>query len=142
MTAAPSSPTTVVLSYLAAFDQRDPEAIAAHVAPDFVNTHTASLGTGCEGRSAYWEHLPGFLESMPGLHYEVDQTVAEGREVAVFYTMTGRWLGQQAFTLVGAQRLRVENGLITHRTDYWDSARFLSQVDDEAAVTLRSLGLR
>lgn len=141
MTDASSSPTEVVLSYLSAFDQGDATTIASHVAADFVNEHTAALGTGCEGRVAYLERLPGFLESMPGLHYEVDQLIADGAEVAAFYTMTGRWRGEREFAVRGAQWLVVEDGLITHRTDYWDSAAFLRQVDDEAAATLRSLGM-
>lgn len=141
MTDTSSSPTEVVLSYLSAFDQGDAATIAAHVAADFVNDHTAALGTGCEGRAAYLGRLPGFLESMPELHYEIDHLIADGAEVAAFYTMTGRWRGEREFTVRGAQRLVVEDGLITHRTDYWDSAAFLRQVDDEAATTLRSLGM-
>lgn len=141
MTGTSSSPTEVVLSYLAAFDERNPAAIAGHVSDDFVNEHTAALGTGCEGRSAYLERLPGFLEPMPGLHYEIEQLIADGLEVAVFYTMTGRWLGERRFTVRGAQRLVVADGLITHRTDYWDAAVFLAQVDDEAAAALGPLGL-
>ena len=141
MTTTASNPTAVALSYLAAFDGREPEDIATHVSVDFVNEHTAALGTGCYGRAAYLERLPGFLEQMPGLHYEVEQLIADGPNVAVFYTMTGSWLDERDFVVRGAQRLRVENGLITHRTDYWDSAAFLRQVDDTAAEILNGLGI-
>ena len=141
MTDAASRPSEVVTSYLAAFDTRDPATIAAHVSEDFANRHTAALGSPCDGRDAYSERLPGFLASMPGLHYEVEQLVADGPHVAAFYTMTGRWQGQAEFAVRGVQHLRVEDGLITHRTDYWDSAVFLAQVDDGAAATLADLGL-
>jgi predicted ester cyclase len=141
MSAQQSSPCDIATSYLAAFDQRDPELIAAHVADAFKNRHTAALGSSCDGRSAYLDRLPAFLESMPSLHFEVEAMVCEDNEVAVFYTMTGLWQGTQPFNVRGTQRLTISDGLITHRTDYWDSAVFLAQVDDTAAETLRTLGL-
>ena len=141
MTDAASSPSEVVASYLDAFDTRDPQLIAAHVSDDFANRHTAALGASCDGRDAYLERLPGFLASMPDLHFEVEQLVADGPDVAAFYTMSGLWQGEAAFSVRGIQHLRVKDGLITHRTDYWDSAVFLAQVDDAAAATLAELGL-
>lgn len=131
----------MVRSYLASFDTADPATIAAHVSDDFVNRHTSGLGTTCTGRSVYAERLVEFLASVPGLHYHVDELVAEGPAVAVFYTMTGRWLGERPFAVSGAQHLRVVDGLLTHRTDYWDSAVFLQQVDDAAREALGALGV-
>ena len=125
---SPSS-ADIVRAYFASFDARDPDAIAAFVTDDFVNEHTSALGAGCVGRDTYRERLDGFLDSMPGLHYEIEQLVEEGDSVAVFYTMTGRWQGEQPFTIRGAQRLRVTDGLIAERTDYWDSTTFLNQVE-------------
>ncbi len=136
-----SSQAQVARSYFAAFDGRDPDAIAAHVTDDFVNDHTAALGSGCVGREEYRSRLPGFLDSMPGLHYEIDSVVADRDAVAVFYTMTGRFQGKAPFSVRGAQLLRIRDGLVAARTDYWDSAGFLLQVDDAAAETLRGLGI-
>ncbi len=141
MSDAASSPRQVATSYLASFDSRDPEVIAAHVSDDFANRHTASLGSSCDGRDAYLERLPGFLASMPGLHFEVEQLVVDGPNVAAFYTMSGLWQGDAEFSVRGIQHLRVQDGLIPHRTDYWDSAVFLAQVDADAAATLAELGL-
>lgn len=141
MTDGESSPVVVVRAYLDSFDRRDPEEIAAHVSDDFANVGTGALGTTCEGREAYLERLPDFLASIDGLHYEVEQLVADGSEVAAFYTLSGRWSGDRPFSVRGVQRLRVIDGAITHRTDYWDSATFLRQVDDDAAEVLRSIGL-
>jgi ketosteroid isomerase-like protein len=136
-----SSPAEIARSYFAAFDSRDPVTIARHVSDDFVNEHTAALGTGCVGRDEYRRRLSGFLDSMPGLHYTIESTVVDGEQVAVFYTMTGRFQGDAPFEVRGAQRLVIRDGLITSRTDYWDSAAFMLQVDDNAAATLRSLGM-
>lgn len=141
MTESPSSPADVVRSYLASFDDRNPDEIAAHVSDDFVNDHTAALGSGCVGRDEYRARLPDFLSSMPGLHYEIEHLVHMGDTVAVFYTMTGRWRDERDFTVRGAQRLVVRDGRIRHRTDYWDSAAFLRQVDELAATALRGLGI-
>ncbi len=136
-----SSPAEIARSYFAAFDSRDPADIAGHVSEDFVNEHTAALGTGCVGRDEYRSRLSDFLDSMPALHYEIESLVADGERVAVFYTMTGRFQGNAPFEVRGAQRLAVHDGLITSRTDYWDSAAFMLQVDDAAAATLRTLGM-
>ena len=53
-------------SYLASFAGGDPAAVVAHVTEDFVNEHTAALGSGCVGRDEYAARVPGFLASMPG----------------------------------------------------------------------------
>ena len=141
MNDATSSPEAIVRSYLNAFDTADPNAVAAHVSEDFVNEHTAALGAGCVGRAVYEERLASFLGSMPGLTYGIDALVSEGDTVAVFYTMRGRYLGERPFEVRGAQRLATKDGLITSRTDYWDSAVFLAQVDSEAALVLSGIGL-
>lgn len=136
MNPAAASPADIVRSYLAAFDSRDPDHIASHVADDFRNRHTSALGSSCDGKVAYLGRLPDFLASMPGLHYEVEQLIADGDHVAAFYTMSGRWQGETAFSVRGIQRLEIIDGRIAERTDYWDSAGFLAQVDPQAAAAL------
>jgi predicted ester cyclase len=79
-----------VRSYLASFASRDPDAIAAHVAEGFLNDHASALGTASEGRSEYRRRLPGFLEQMPELRYDVGPVVREGRWVAAPYELTAR----------------------------------------------------
>ena len=138
---SPSSQAQIARSYFSAFDGRDPEVIAGYVTNDFINDHTAALGSGCVGRDEYRSRLPGFLDSMPELHYEIESLVADGDDVAVFYTMTGRFQGDAPFAVRGAQRLQIRDGLVASRTDYWDSAGFLLQVDVGAAATLRGLGI-
>lgn len=141
MAAGESAAEDVARSYLGAFAAADPDVIAAHVAEDFVNEHTAALGEGCVGRVAYRERLPGFLGSMPALTYEVEHLVADGEQVMVTYRMRAMWQGSTPIDIRGAQRLVVRNGLITHRTDYWDAATFLLQADPAAAQALRPFGI-
>lgn len=127
--ATSKDPAAVARSYFASFSTGDPDAVAAHVSDDFVNEHTAALGSGCVGRTAYRERLPGFLTDMAGLEYEVEHVVADGASAAVFYTMRARWQGGTAIEIRGAQRLEVRDGLVSHRVDYWDSKVFLDQLE-------------
>ena len=66
------SPAQVCAAYLAAFASGLPEQVTALVTDDFVNEHTAALGSGCVGKTEYTQRVPGFLASMPGLRYEVE----------------------------------------------------------------------
>lgn len=126
----PSDPAGLARSYFDSFATGDPQRIAAHVSEDFSNEHTASLGSGCTGRDAYLERLPGFLSDMAGLRYDIEHLVVSGSDVAVFYTMTARWQGRTPIEIRGAQRLEIMDGAITRRVDYWDSKVFLDQLDD------------
>lgn len=132
---------SIVRRYLASFQTRDPETIASFVAEDFVNEHTAGLGTGCRGREIYRQRLTGFLYEMVDLTYDIEHLVSYENEVAAFYVMRATWRGTTPFSLPGAQLLVLHDGLITHRTDYWDSAVFLSRVDSEARTILSTLGV-
>lgn len=130
-TTPPNNTEAVARSYMTSFATGDPDAVAAHVADDFVNEHTAALGSGCVGRDAYRERLPGFLSDMAGLVYDVEHVVVDGSTAAVFYTMTAKWQGETPIEVRGAQRLEVRADRITHRVDYWDSKVFLDQLEAE-----------
>ena len=131
----------VVRAYLDAFSTGDADRIAAHVTDDFVNEHTAGLGAGCVGRAVYHERLRGFLADMAGLRYEIEDLLVDGERGAAFYTMTASWQGTVPISIRGVQRLAVHDGLICHRTDYWDSAVFLAQADPAARAALAELGI-
>ncbi|MGI9606238.1 MAG: nuclear transport factor 2 family protein [Acidimicrobiales bacterium] len=142
MTDHPSSPAAVVRSYLASFSGGDPESVAAHVSVDFVNEHTSALGSSCRGRGEYAKRLEGFLADMVDIEYSPDELIVDGSTVMALYTLTGRWKGERSFRVQGAQRLRVDDGLIASRLDFWDSASFLAQVDDAAASALAAYGVQ
>lgn len=128
-------------SYLDAFSRADPTEIASHVSPGFVNEHTSALGSGCTGRDTYLERLPGFLRDMADLRYEVESLISESDVVAAFYTMTARFQGESPISIRGVMRMQIHDGQITKRTDYWDSAVFLTQVSDDAREALRAFGV-
>lgn len=137
----PSKPAELASAYLLSFSTGDPDLIAAHVCDEFVNEHTAALGSGCVGRETYRDRLVGFLADMVDLRYDIEHLLVDGGEVAAFYTMTANWQGTAPIRVRGVQRLRVADGCITHRVDYWDSAVFLTQVSAEARAALAGFGI-
>lgn len=120
------SAAEVARSYVESFATHDPDRIAAHVADGFVNDHASALGSGCTGREEYRRRLPGFLESFPELRYHVDDVIADGDRVAVTYRMTAS-PPEGEIDLRGVMVIHVDAGLVTRRTDYWDSLTALRQ---------------
>jgi steroid delta-isomerase-like uncharacterized protein len=121
-------PEDTVRSYLASFAGGDAEAIAAHVAASFVNEHASALGRGSTGADEYRSRLPAFLASLPGLRYDVESVVAAGDRVAAEYRLTATSDGHP-IDVRGVMIIVVRDGLITRRTDYWDSLTFLRQTE-------------
>jgi predicted ester cyclase len=126
VTASPESPTSVCVGYLEAFSTGQADAVAAFVTDDFINEHTAALGGGCVGIAAYRERLPGFLASMPGLRYEIEDVVADGDRVYAAYTLRTT-VNDRPISVRGVMRFLVRDGRIAHRIDYWDSLVFQRQ---------------
>lgn len=120
------TPVERCTAYLAAFATGDAAAVVANVTDDFINEHTAALGSGCTGRAEYAERVPGFLASMPGLRYEVEDVVADGHRVVAAYTLHTR-INDRVIAVRGVMRFVVRDGLIAHRIDYWDSLVFQRQ---------------
>ncbi len=126
MTADDPSPAAVCIGYLESFSTGNADAVAAFVTDDFVNEHTAALGSGCVGIEEYRRRLPGFLESMPGLRYEVEDVIFEGDRVSAAYTLR-TVINERPIAVRGVMRFVVRHGLIAQRTDYWDSLVFQRQ---------------
>ena len=126
------STRSVVEGYIAALNGGDPDVIAAHVAEDFVNEHTSSLGHSLTGRDDYRRRLASFLDEFRELHYEAEDLIVEGSRAAVPYLMTFRWSGGPGeavpVRIRGMFRFEVADGLVARRVDYWDSAEFERQV--------------
>lgn len=120
------TPAQVCTAYLHAFATSDPAKVVACVTDDFVNEHTSALGSGCEGKAEYSRRVPGFMDSMPGLRYEIEDIVADGDRVCAAYTMHAH-VNDRDVAVRGMMRFRVEHGLIAHRVDYWDSLVFQRQ---------------
>jgi steroid delta-isomerase-like uncharacterized protein len=123
-------PVGVVRAYLDSFASRDPDVIAAFVSEGFWNEHTSRLGASSHGREEYRHRLPAFLAEFSDVRYEVEEIVAADERVVVAYTMHARWRETTPIAIRGVFRFRVEDGLIAHRADYWDSSEFLRQTGE------------
>ncbi|EPJ34359.1 hypothetical protein STAFG_8560 [Streptomyces afghaniensis 772] len=119
-----------VEAYLAALNAHDADAVAARVAEDFVNEHTSSTGQSRRGRAAYRAALTGFLENFVDLHYAPERFLVDGESAAVPYVMTFRMrsAGDRPVRIRGVFVFTVAGGLITRRTDYWDSGEVQRQL--------------
>ena len=119
-------PADTAAAYLAAFATGEPERVAANVTDDFVNDHASALGSGCEGIDEYRRRLPGFLASLPGLRYEVEQLIVDGANVAAPYRLTATSDGTPV-EIRGVMVIETRDGKVAKRTDYWDALTFLRQ---------------
>ena len=120
----------VAIGYVESFATGDPDRIAAFVAADFANRHASVLGQPSTGRDEYRARLPGFLATFEGLHYEIEDVIVEGDRACVAYRMHATAQGanrRDPIELAGVMRLRVHDGLVRERTDYWDGVTFLRQ---------------
>ena len=121
-----SSAADVVTGYLAAFSTGDPDVIAGFVAEGFHNEHLSSIASSCTGSDEYRRRLPGFLSDFAERRYSVRHLVETDAEVVVRYDFTAVYEGSP-IDIPGVMWFTVEDGLITHRLDVWDSGIFVAQ---------------
>jgi ketosteroid isomerase-like protein len=123
----------VVRAYLAAFTAGDADTIAGCVSVDFVNEHLSELGSGCVGRDEYRRRLAEFLSTFVDARYtivtlaEIAETSPPGHgDVVVRYRFEATFDGTP-IDIAGMMWFEVRDGLVTHRTDLWDSLSFMRQ---------------
>ena len=63
---------------------------------------------------------------MPGLHYVIEDVMAEGDRVVAAYTLHTT-MNDRPIAVRGVMRFVVRDGRIAHRIDYWDSLVFQRQ---------------
>ena len=118
--------------YLAALNGHEPDAVAACVTPSFVNEHTSVLGVTRVGRDAYLDALGDFFARFHHLRYDAEDVIIDDDRAAVPYRLTFTTTGDDgqlhAVAIRGAFVFRVEDGLIAHRLDYWDSGDYQRQI--------------
>ncbi|MFJ4681860.1 nuclear transport factor 2 family protein [Streptomyces sp. NPDC088789] len=119
-----------VEAYLAALNAHDADAVAACVAEDFVNEHTSATGHSRRGRAEYRAALPAFLQDFADLRYVPERVLVDGDSAAVPYVMTFRMrsAGDRPVRIRGVFVFTVADGLVTRRTDYWDSGEVRRQL--------------
>mgnify|MGYP001827883386 FL=1 len=120
------SEANTVTAYLASFAGADPDDIVAFVADEFVNEHLSELGSGGIGADDYRRRLPGFLATFAGARYTVLDVAGDGTTVVVRYKFEATFEGTD-IDIPGIMWFTVVDGMITRRTDLWDSLTFLRQ---------------
>jgi predicted SnoaL-like aldol condensation-catalyzing enzyme len=120
------TPSDICRSYVTSFASGDPDQITRWITDDFINEHTAALGSGCVGKAEYTARIPGFLKSMPGLRYDIEDTLADGNRIAIAYVLRTT-VNKRDIAVRGVMRFVVDGELIRHRIDYWDSLVFQQQ---------------
>lgn len=142
----------VARSYLRALGNDDPDAVAAHVAEDFVNEHQSELGRGCTGRDAYRERLPDFMASFPHRTYtiveligasvtasaadtsddtDIDDTDIGDTDVVAARYRFGADVEGHRVDIPGVMWFGIRDGFITRRVDTWDSLTFFRQTGQQ-----------
>lgn len=121
-----SSAADVITGYLGAFALGDPDVIAGFVADGFHNEHLSSIASSCVGSEEYRRRLPTFLSDFAERNYAVLHLVETDAEVVVRYDFTAVY-GGTPIDIPGVMWFTVDDGLITHRLDVWDSGIFMAQ---------------
>ena len=125
-----STSADVVTSYLDAFSRGDPDEISGFVAEEFHNEHLSSIASSCVGIDEYRRRLPNFLGTFVDRSYAVLELVEQGTaahsQVVVRNDFTALYDGMP-IDIPGVMWFTVEEGLITKRTDVWDSGIFVAQ---------------
>jgi len=120
-----------VTAYLDALNAHDADRIAACVAENFVNEHTTAGAVSRHGRTAYRAALEDFLADFADLTYDVEQLIVDGARAAATYRMSFRMVsaGGRPVSVRGVFVFTMaDDGLIAHRTDYWDSGEVRRQL--------------
>ena len=117
---------------------RDPGAIDAFFAPDFVShTNPPGLPEGVEGVRRFFAM---FRDAMPDIEVTIDELIVDGDRAAVASTIrgthTGELLGLPAsgrrVEVVGVDLVRVREGRIVEHRGLTDTVGLLRQLSGEA----------
>jgi steroid delta-isomerase-like uncharacterized protein len=139
--AAPVAPAKIaedlVETHLAAFNAHDRDGAGAPLAREVVY-FDATLGDAQRGREAAIDNIIGvYLRAMPDLEWELrSEPIATADGVAYEWTLTGTntgtWMGipatNQRVNIKGMSFVRVKDGEIVYKADYYDAATLNKQL--------------
>ncbi len=134
-------PRDVIYAWIAAFNARDGEAVAALYHDDAVNYQIAA-GEPAQGIVAIRESVVGFFEAFPDSYTRLENMLVDHDRVAIEWSGGGTWRGPfagrkpngRAFTLQGCGFFHVINGKIKTQHGYWDRATWFKQLGIPVSV--------
>jgi steroid delta-isomerase-like uncharacterized protein len=127
-----SSGKTVVEAYVRAWNQHDSVALDSILAPDAIHEDIAQKFRG-KGSAEVVKFMRGTVAVEPDFKWQITNSVEEGRYVALEWTWTSTYTGQDLtgkqvknkhLSGRGASFAEVDNGKIKRFTDYFDMASF------------------
>jgi steroid delta-isomerase-like uncharacterized protein len=133
----PPEGVAVVEEHLSAYNAHDIDGAAALLHED-VLYFDASYADSQRGRQAAVDNfLSVYIRAMPDLEWELrSEPIASGDGIAYEWTLTGTntgtWMGipakNQRVNLKGMSFVRVKDGLIVYKADYYDSGTLGKQL--------------
>ena len=124
-----------IAEFTAAWNARDPEAVAACFEPDGVRVQTAHPPERIEGRAALVAHVGAIMAAWPDCTLEVrSQSVGQDGLVTLEWVFRGTQQADygplpgkgQALELVGVSVIAMTNGLIGEERVYWDTGTLMA----------------
>ena len=134
---ATKSPREVVLEWVAAYNARDPRALAELYHEDATN-HQVALGEPMVGKEQMLESFTAFFHAFPDNFTHIEQLFESGGEWAILEWHGGAtWKGEldgrapngKSFTLRGCGFFHVVDGKIAFQRGYFDRATWFFQLD-------------
>jgi steroid delta-isomerase-like uncharacterized protein len=127
-------PKAVLQAYVDAWNRRDSLALDTLLAPAGVHEDIAWGFRGGPGAPIHG-FIRDIIAAEPDYQWQITASFADGPNVAAEWTWTATYTGPSPTGPVtnrrisgrGAAVVRVENGKITHFTDYYDVASFFPQ---------------
>lgn len=136
------SPKEVLLAWAAAYNERDPRALAALYHEDAENVQVA-FDTPVRGRDALLESFTGFFRAFPDNYTHIENLFEDGEWAIIEWSGGGTFLGElggnpptgKSFTLRGCGFFRVVEGKILFQRGYFDRLTWFSQIGMPTALT-------
>jgi steroid delta-isomerase-like uncharacterized protein len=94
-----------------------------------------TVAGGATGPSAYRRQVERFLNGLPDLHFDAHETISEGDQLVVHWTITGTHRGEflgvpatnRKVSFSGITINQIRNGKIIESTVIWDGLGLLEQ---------------
>lgn len=129
------SPKQVLHAWTAAYNERDPYALAALYHEDAENTQVA-LGAPLRGKEALLESFLSFFRAFPDNYTHIENLFEDGEWAIIEWSGGGTFLADlegvaatgKSFTLRGCGFFHIVDGKIRFQRGYFDKHTWFSQI--------------